>query len=106
MHGAGVLVRGGADEIRVGDSEQLPQITENLFVPVDQLLRGDSGFFGGALDIDAVLVRTCEIGDVISAHAFVARNHIADDCGVGRADVRTRIRVIDRRGEIKLRLVR
>ncbi len=102
LHGYGVARRSGADEIGVADAEELPEIAENLLVAVYKVGGGDAEFFGGAFDIDAVLVGAGEVGDVEAAHALVARDHVADDGGVGRADVRAGVRVIDGSGEVIL----
>ena len=87
------------------DAEQLPQIAENLFVLVDELLRRDPRFFGRALDIHAVLVGAGEIRDVVAAHPLVARDHVAHDRRIRRADVRPRIRVVNRRRQVELGLL-
>ena len=68
-------------------------------------LRACCATAGGALDIDAVLVGPSEVGDFVAAHAFVARDYVADDGGVSRADVRARVRVVDGSGEIELGLI-
>ena len=104
LHRAGVIIGSGAHEIGDADAEQLPEITKDFFVFVDQLLRRDSGFFGGAFDVDAVLVSAGQVGDIVAAHSFVAGDDVADDGGVGRADVGARVRVVDGSGEVILRL--
>ena len=80
-----MLRRSRPDEIGIRDAEKLPKLDENLLVSVDEFRRRDSLLFRGALDVHAVFVSPCEVGDIVATHAFVARNHIADDCGVGRA---------------------
>ncbi len=105
LHGDRVVRRCGANEIGVADAEQLPQLEENLLVAIHQLGGRDSLLLGGALDIDAVLVGASEVGDVVAAHALVARDHVADDRRVSRADVRTRVRVVNGSGEIELGLI-
>ena len=102
LNAARVFRRSGAHEIRGGDSQQLPQIAEDFLVLVHELLRSDARLFGGAFDVHAMFVGPGEVGDVVSAHAFVARNHVADDSGIGRADMRPRVRVINGRGEVIL----
>ena len=100
LHGARVFRRSGADKIGVLNAEQLPEIAKNLLVLVDQFLRRDAELFRGALDVHAVLVGAGEIGHVVAAHSLVARDHVADDRRVGRAHVRPRIRVVNRRGQV------
>src|SRR5580704_13728115 len=97
-----VLGRGGANEIRNRDSQQLPQIAKDFLVLVDQLLRRDSGCLRCAFDVDAVLVGAGDVGNIVAAHAFVAGDDVADDGGVCRADVRARVGVIDGRREVIL----
>src|SRR6185437_6256175 len=103
---AGMFGRGGANEVGDGYAEEFPKIAKNLFVAVNELLRSDALGFGGTFDIDAVLVRASEIGYIVTAHALVARDYVTNDGGVGRADVGTGVRVVDRGGEVELRLVR
>ncbi len=104
LHGAFVFGRGRANEIRRCDSQQFPQIAENLFVLVDELLRRDARLFRRALDIHAVLVRAGQVRHVVAAHPLVACDHIADDRRIRGADVRPRIRVVNRRRQIVLGL--
>ena len=104
LHRAGVVIGGGAHEIGDADAEELPEIAKDFFVFIDELLRRDSGFFGGAFDIDAMLVGAGQVGDIVATHSFVAGDDVADDGGVGRADVRARVRVVDGSGEVILRL--
>ena len=101
LHGNSVVRRGGADEIGVADAEEFPKLKEYFLVAVNQFGGRDSLLFGGAFDIDAVLVGAREVRDFVAAHALVARDYVADDGRIGRADVRARVRVVDGSGEIE-----
>ena len=56
----------------------------------------DAGFFGGAFDVDAVLVGAGGEDDFVAEHALVATDGVAHDRGVGVADVREAVGVVDR----------
>jgi len=100
-NGAQMLHGGGANEMGVADAELVPQATENCRVAVHQFARGDARFGGGASDIFAVLVGAGQEGDVVPLHAFEPGYCVRDQRGVGGADVRPRVGVIDRRGQIE-----
>ena len=102
-HGAQVLERRGADEVRVADAELVPQAAKNGRVAVHQLARRDAELGGGASDIFAVLVGAGEERHVVALHALEARDGIGHQRGVGRADVRPRVGVVNRRGQIVFR---
>src|SRR6202044_309064 len=57
----------------------------------------------GPLNVHPVLIRTRQVRHVVSAHPLVTRDHVAHNRGVRRPDVRPRVRVIDWRGNVKLR---
>ncbi len=100
LHGVGVFQVGGADKFVALNTEFLPQ-----GAPLPGHFRHEFGFgdaclFGGALDVDAVLVRAGGHDDVVAAHAFVAADGVAHDRRIRVADVRQAVRVVDRRGQI------
>src|SRR5208283_3398840 len=101
LHGADVFQIGGAHEFVGGNTEFIPEGAPGLGHVGDEFPFGDAGFFGGAFDVDAVLVGAGGHHDVVAAHAFVAANRITHHGGVGVADVRQAVRVVDRRGEIE-----
>ena len=93
---------GGADEVVVGDAHAVPQGVERGGDPVGELLRGDAGGVGGALDLLAVLVGAGEEEGVVAEQAMAPGEDVRDDGGIGVADVGARVDVVDRRGEIEL----
>ena len=60
------------------------------------------GGLGGALDLLAVLVGAGEEPGVNAQRPLAARNGVGDHRGVGVADVRARVDVIDGGGEVEL----
>ena len=69
---------------------------------VGELLRRDAGGGGGALDLLAVLVGAGEEEGVVAEQAVAAGDDVGGDGGVGVADVRARVDVVDRGGEVEL----
>ena len=92
---------GRADEEVVGDVEQRHQRLEALRVAVGQLLRRDARALGGRADGLAVLVGAGEEEDVLAALALVAREHVGRDRRVRVAEMRRRVDVVDRRGDVE-----
>jgi hypothetical protein len=90
----------GADEEVVGRVERPRQVTEALRVLVGELARLDAEPLGRLGDRLAVLVGAREEEDVFAALAHVPREHVARDRGVGVAEVRLRVDVVDRRGDV------
>ena len=78
---------------------QLAKLGGNL---VDELLGRAAGSVGRALDLLPVLVGAGEEPGVHAHHALAARDGIAHDGGVGVADVRPRVDVVDGRGDVEL----
>ncbi len=92
---------GRADEFVALDTEFVPESA-----PLGGHFRhefgfGNAGFFGGALDVDAVLVGSGGHDHVVATHALVAAYGVTDDGRVGVANVRQAVRVVDRRGQVK-----
>src|SRR5574341_2364329 len=84
--------------------QKLPEIVKDRNIAVHELTGREAELLSGALDIDSVFVGAGEIGDVVALHALVTSDGIADDGGIGGADVRTRVGIINGRGEVKLGL--
>ncbi len=61
-----------------------------------------SGLLGGALDLLAVLVGAGEEQGVDAEGALAACDDVGNHRGVGGSDVRARVDVIDRGGEVEL----
>ena len=93
---------GGADVGVVGDAHALPEVFEGGGDLVGKLLWRNSGGGCGALDLLAVLVSSGEEEGVVAEQAVTAGEDVRDDGRIGVADVRARVDVIDRRGEIEL----
>ena len=97
-HGAQMIGGRGAHEMGVADAESVPERAKDGGVAVHELARGDAELGGGASDVFAVLVGAGEKGDVVTLHAFEARNRIGHQRGVRRADVRAGVGIVDRGG--------
>ena len=97
-----MLGAGGADELVVGDAEAIPEGAEFAADFVGELLRRFAGGGGGALDLLAMLVGSGEEERVMSQHALAAGYGVTDNGCVGVADVRPRIDIVDRSGDVKL----
>src|SRR6266478_6217078 len=100
LHGVSVFQIRGADKFVALDAEFIPKGAPFRGHFRDEFGFGNAGFFGGALDVDAVFVGAGGHDHVVAAHAFVAADGVAHDGRVGVADVRQAVRVIDRRGQI------
>ena len=104
-HGAEVIERSGADEMRVADAQLIPQVAENRGVAVHVFARRDARLGCRAGDIFAVLVGAGDKGHVVTLHALKAGDRIGHQGGISRANVRARVGVVDWRGEIVARTV-
>ena len=99
LHGARVARLGGAHEIGVGDVEQVPHVAERRLHGIAPGLRGHALRLGGIGHFLAMLVHARDERHVVAVHALVARDGIGGDGGVGRAQMRLGVHVINRRGE-------
>ena len=102
LHAAHVPGLGGADEVVVGDLHAVPQTAELARDLVDKLLRRAAGGGGRALDLLPVLVGAGEEPGVHAHHALAPGDGIAHHGGVRVPDVRPRIDVINRSGDVEL----
>ena len=93
---------GGADEVVVGEAHAGPEVAELGGDFVGELLWGDSRCRCAALNLLAVLVGAGEEVGVVAEEAVAAGDGVGHKGGVGVADVRARVDVVDRRGEIEL----
>ncbi len=100
-HGALVPRFGRADEVVVGDLEAPPCLDELRGDPVGELLRRRAGGLGGLLDLEAVLVGAGEELDVVAEQPVPARQRVADDGGVGVAEVGLGVDVVDRGRDVE-----
>ncbi len=85
----------GADEIIVGDGKLRPQTAKLGADAVGVFLRGDACFAGGLGDFIAVLIRSRHKKSFAPRHAGVSRQNVGDDGGVGMADMRRGVHVIN-----------
>ncbi len=97
-----MLVVGSADVVVVGDTHAVPKGLERGGDLVGELFRGDSGGGGAALDLLAVLVGAGEEEGIVTKEAVAAGYDVGRDGSVGVTDVRARVYVVDRRGEVEL----
>ena len=93
---------GGADVVVVGDAHAVPEGAEGGGDLVGEVLRGEAGGGGGALDFLAVLVGAGEEEGVVAEEAVAAGDDVSRNGRVGVADVRARVDVVDRSGEVEL----
>ncbi len=104
LHDLGDALRvagiGGADEEVVAGVDDRHQRFELGGVAVGQLLRGDALALGRVLDRLAVLVGAGEEEDVLAALAHVAGEHVSRHRRVGVTEMRLRVDVVDRRGDV------
>ncbi len=100
LHGADVAQVGGADEFIGRNAEFVPESAPGVGHFGDEFGFRDAGFFGGAFDVDAVLIGAGGHDNVVAAHTLEASNGVADDRRVGVTNVRQAVGVVDRRGQI------
>ena len=90
-----------ADEVGIGNIEPRPQFLEADVEFVHVLLGGNATLAGGLLHLLSVLVRAGEEEHFLPFQAMVTRGHIGGDGGVGVADVRHIVDVVNRGGDVK-----
>ena len=90
------------DKVVVGDPEHRPQISEVQHGLVGQFLGRHAFGFRALLYFLAVFVRAGQEKDVVAAHAHMPAHDVRGDCGIGMADMRNVIHIINRRGEIEV----
>ena len=100
LDGLDVAVLGGADEVVVGDLQLAPELLEGRGLGVAPLLGGHAVGGGGVGHLLAVLVDAGEEERVVAVHAAEARLDVGHDGGVGRAQVRGGVHVVDGRGDV------
>ena len=100
VHYAGVFRVGGALEVIDLQTQHLPLSLELGGDDVAEFLGRLAGALGGALHIDAVLVAAGGEHRMVALHGLKPLNEIRHDGGVGVANVRRGIDVVDRSGEV------
>ena len=86
----------------VADFEFLPKRDELRRDLIDELLRRHASFFGGLLDLLAVLIDAGEKENFFTFQPMITRDDVGQHFLVGVSDMRRAIRVIDRGGEVEL----
>jgi hypothetical protein len=94
---------GGADEVVVGDVEQLPRLAEPLAGGVGVLQRAEAALVGGALHLESVLVGAGEEEDVVAGQAVPPSQRVGRHRRVGVPDVGHVVDVVDRGGDVEAR---
>ena len=100
LHEPLVPVVARPDEEVVGDVEAGGERPPRLDDAVDVLLRGEALLRGDPRDLRRVLVHAGEEERLTSALPLMASEHVRGHGRVGVADVRRRVDVVDRRGDV------
>jgi len=95
-----VLRVGGALEMIHLEAQQLPLSFEFAGDGIAEFLGRLAGALGGALHIDAMLVGAGGQHGLVTLHALEALHQVGHDGGVGVADMRRGIHVVDGCGEV------
>src|SRR5215467_3763258 len=95
----------GPDKGIVRDVQAFPKLLKLRGEFVAVRLRIDAGLRRGLLDFLAMLIETGEEKDIASSKAPVASQYISGDGGVGMADMRHVVDVIDRSCDVELVLI-
>ena len=101
-HSPCVARLGGADEEVASEPQILPQRAEGFRNAVGELLRAHSGCLGGALHLLAVLVGARQQESFLTLHAPEAANHVGHHRGIGVAQMRPGIHIVDGSGQVIL----
>ncbi len=101
LHPLDVHVVGGANERVVLDVQDAPELLEVLDHGVGELFRRQPLLGGAALDLLAVLVGPGQEQHPEAPQLLVALDDVGQDGGVGMADVRDIVHVVDRGGQVK-----
>ncbi len=91
---------GGADEVVVGELHRLGEIAEIPRHRIGERLRLHARGGGGFFDLLTVFVGAGKETHVVSVQPHEPRQGVAGDRGVGMADVRLIVHVIDRRRDV------
>ena len=101
LHDLRVAPLGGADEVVVGNVQPLPGAAESLADPVGEGLGVGTGRRSRLEDLLAMLVGTGEEVGTVAVEPVPTRQEVADDGGVGVAEMRLGVDVVDRGGDVK-----
>ena len=100
-HHLGMARFGGADKVVVGDVEPLPRAAKALADAVGERLRVGAGRGRGLIHLLAVLVGAGQKVGAVAVEPMPARQEVGDDGGVGVAEVRFGVDVVDRGGDVE-----
>ena len=103
QHAPLVQFAGRPNEAVEFNAEGPPLIPEQLGDRIGILLRRHPGGLGGALDVLAVLVGAGEQEGVVALHLLIAPDRVGHHRAVGVPEMRRRIDVIKRSGQVKFR---
>ena len=95
----GVARLGGANKVSVGDIEHVPTIAEGGLHGIAPILRRHALCRCRIGNLLAMFIHTGYKGNVITIHALITRNCVGSDGGIGGAQVRCRINVVNGSGE-------
>jgi len=101
LHGGPVLRAGRAHEALRRQAEREPLRAELLGHAVDERLRRELLLRRGLGDLLAVLVGPGDEEGILAGEPVVARERVGDRRGVGRAEVRRRVGIVDRRRQVE-----
>ena len=90
---------GGADQVVIGNAHRVAHGPEIGRDPVGEGLRIHAGVGGGLLHLLPVLIGAGQEEDVVTVQPLEPRHHVSSDGGIGMADMRRAIHVVDRRGD-------
>src|ERR1700678_3804681 len=100
LHSTLVTVFGCANKFVVGQPELIPQTTEFGRDGGGKFRRGPSSQRGRPLDLLPVLVRAGQKPGINAQRPLPSRNGVAHNGGVGVPQVRPRVHIVDRRGQV------
>ena len=96
-----VIIICRADKLVVRDIQQLPEFLNPNCHAVNVGLWGQTSLFCLLLNLLAMLIKTCQIVDIVAHQALVASQDIAGNGCIGRSDVELARWVINRRCNVK-----
>ena len=92
---------GGPDEFVAFNAEQTPKFLILRIYSIRQFLRRNSLLLGRPFDVLSVLVGSRQQLDIETHHALVPGNRVGDKSGIRTAQMRRRIDVVERCGDVK-----
>ena len=101
LHSLFVALGRSTDEIVIGEAQAVPQRTKFGGNVRRELLRRLACGLGCALDLLPVLVSASKKICVVAHHALPPRDRVACDRCIGMTDMRSRIHVVDGRGDVE-----